>query len=164
MSKFHPPRHLPPEFRVLPLDLLRAQNWPSWPYKIARGLEDYPGVPAIPLPITVRLDPTTSAPAAVAQIKALGHAIRRGEVALRPVHDAKGRAIRDARYTGMTEFGYGGLRDFPPNQAWPWVGHVGIVPEPDMTAQLMAASVFPNVPAGVVADYLSVFNRRRRYR
>jgi len=154
--------HLPPEFQVLPLDLLRSQNWAVWPSKIERGFKDYPGAPAIPVPLTVALDPMSSAVDAVSQIKALGQAIRRGAVALRPVADMKGDMIRAARYAGMLD--YGRPRNFPPTQAVPRDVLFGVTPQSTLTTQLLDASTYPHTTPGQMGQFLSVFNQRRRYR
>lgn len=163
MKTFRIPRHLPPEFKALPLDLLRTDSWPVWPYKVQRGLEAYPSPNATPLPISAGADPISNAKEAVACVLASARALAAYEEALRPVRDLPiAKAVRHAQYAGMEEITY--ARTNPPQQSVPWIDHQGIWPEPDATAEFMQRLIYPGVPAGIAADYLSVFNKKRRQR
>jgi len=163
MKTFKVPRHLPPEFRQLPLDLLRDQNWPSWPEKIARGMMRYPSPNARPLPIAAGEDPISNAKDAVELIMLEGARLRAYYRALRPVGDMPiAKAVKNASYTGMEDVTY--VRTNPPQQSVPWQDHVGIWSRKQAVAEFMHRLVYPNVPAGVAADYLKQFDKRRRQR
>jgi hypothetical protein len=97
---FKIPRHLPPEFKALPLDLLRTDNWPVWPEKMARGFTSYPSPNATALPMSAGEDPISNAKDAVVFILACDHmansfyrSLRRG-IGDSPV----GKAVKNAQY------------------------------------------------------------------
>jgi len=160
MRPFKVPRQLPPEFRALPLDLLRDQNWPSWPEKLARGMMAYPSGNARPLPASAGADPISNAKDAVAHIMGVAHQLHAWQHGMRPVGDTPvGKAVKNAQYTGMEDVTY--VRSNPPQQSIPWIDHKGIWPQRDAVAEFMSRLVYPGVPAGIVADWLKQYDKRR---
>jgi hypothetical protein len=160
---FKIPRHLPPEFWDLPLDLLREQSWPSWPYRIERGLRAYPSPNAFPLPISAGEDPISNAKQAVQHILAEGARLQAFCRAMAPVGDAPiGTAVKTAAYAGMEDVRY--ARTNPPKQSIPWQDHRGIWSGRAAVREFLSRLIYPDVPAGVVQEWLKTFDDRRRER
>lgn len=161
---FKIPRHLPPEFKALPLDLLRTDQWPVWPERTARGFMSYPSPNATALPVSAEADPISNAKDAVVFILACDRMADSFFRSLRKAGDSPmGKAVKNARYAGMEENTYVRTSN-PPRQSYPWINHEGIWSLKQAVDQFISRSKYPGASQDVMDAFVASFRIGRRER
>lgn len=160
---FKIPRHLPPEFKALPLDLLRTDQWPVWPEKTARGFAAYPSPNATALPASAGADPISNAKDAVVFILACERMANLFYGSLRKVADVPmGKAVKNAQYAGMEENTV--VRNTVPRQSYPWLTHEGFWSLKQAVDQFISRVKYPGADADIMDAFVDTFRIGRRTR
>lgn len=160
---FKIPRHLPPEFKALPLDLLRTDQWPTWPERTARGFAAYPSPNLTALPVSAEADPISNAKDAVTAMIAMDLLCKSFFASMRPVGDSPvGVAVKNAQYAGMEDNTY--VRNTVPRQSYPWLRHEGIWSLKQAVDQFLSRSQYPGADQDVMDAFVASFSIGRRTR